>query len=96
MATDLSALTAALTAGRDLAPDEAAAAASAMADAQVADAVKESFLLALALKGETAAEVTGFAKTYRALARRTDFGDWPAKGIDIVGTGGDRSGSFNI
>ncbi|MEY3949264.1 MAG: hypothetical protein RJB43_619, partial [Verrucomicrobiota bacterium] len=96
MATDLPALTAALTAGRDLAPDEAAAAALSMADAQVADAVKEAFLLALARKGETAAEVTGFAKTYQSLARRTDFGDWPAKGIDIVGTGGDRSGSFNI
>ena len=74
MATDLPALTAALTAGRDLAPDEAAAAALSMADAQVADAVKEAFLLALARKGETAAEVTGFAKTYRSLARRTDFG----------------------
>ena len=96
MALDLPALTAALTTGRDLAPGEAAAAASAMADPQVADASKEAFLLALARKGETAAEVTGFAKTYRALARRTDFGDWPAKGIDIVGTGGDRSGSFNI
>ncbi|MSS99275.1 MAG: anthranilate phosphoribosyltransferase [Opitutia bacterium] len=96
MASDLSALTAALTAGRDLAPDEAVAAAAAMADAQVADAAKEAFLLALARKGETAAEVTGFAQTYRELARTVDFGDWPARGIDIVGTGGDRSGSFNI
>jgi anthranilate phosphoribosyltransferase len=67
-----------------------------MADAAVTDADKAAFLLALARKGETAAEVTGFARTYRDLARRTDFGDWPAKAIDIVGTGGDRSGSFNI
>ena len=96
MASDLSALTAALTAGRDLAPAEAAAAASAMADAQVDAAAKEAFLLALARKGETAAEVAGFARTYRDLARRVDFGAWPAKAVDIVGTGGDRSGSFNI
>ena len=96
MDSDLSALTAALTAGRDLAPAEAAAAASAMADAQVGDAAKEAFLLALARKGETAAEVAGFARTYRDLARRVDFGAWPAKAVDIVGTGGDRSGSFNI
>ncbi len=96
MASDLSALTAALTAGRDLAPAEAAAAASAMADAQVGDAAKEAFLVALARKGETAAEVAGFARTYRDLARRVDFGAWPAKAVDIVGTGGDRSGSFNI
>lgn len=96
MALELSALTAALTAGRDLAPAEAATAAAAMAAASVPDAAKEAFLLALANKGETAAEVTGFAQTYRGLARRIDFGDWPARGIDIVGTGGDRSGSFNI
>lgn len=96
MALALPDLTAALTAGRDLAPAEAAAAALAMADAAVTDADKAAFLLALARKGETAAEVTGFARTYRDLARRTDFGDWPAKAIDIVGTGGDRSGSFNI
>jgi len=96
MPSDLAALTAALSAGRDLAPAEAASAAAAMTDAAVADAAKEAFLLALARKGETAAEVTGFAKTYRDLARRVDFGDWPARGLDIVGTGGDRSGSFNI
>ncbi|MEY3547891.1 MAG: hypothetical protein RLZZ552_258, partial [Verrucomicrobiota bacterium] len=96
MALALPDLTAALSAGRDLAPAEAAAAALAMADAAVTDADKAAFLLALARKGETAAEVTGFARTYRDLARRTDFGDWPAKAIDIVGTGGDRSGSFNI
>ena len=96
MALALPDLTAALSAGRDLAPAEAAAAALAMADATVTDADKAAFLLALARKGETAAEVTGFARTYRDLARRTDFGDWPARSIDIVGTGGDRSGSFNI
>lgn len=96
MAPALPDLTAALSAGRDLAPAEAAAAALAMADAAVTDADKAAFLLALARKGETAAEVTGFARTYRDLARRTDFGEWPAKAIDIVGTGGDRSGSFNI
>ncbi|MFN5057157.1 MAG: anthranilate phosphoribosyltransferase [Verrucomicrobiota bacterium] len=96
MALALPDLTAALSAGRDLAPAEAAAAALAMADATVTDPDKAAFLLALARKGETAAEVTGFARTYRDLARRTDFGDCPAKSIDIVGTGGDRSGSFNI
>jgi anthranilate phosphoribosyltransferase len=96
MALDLPALTAALSAGRDLAPAEADSAALAMAEAAVTDAEKAAFLLALARKGETAEEVTGFARTYRDLARRTDFGDWPAKSIDIVGTGGDRSGSFNI
>jgi len=96
MALDLSALTTAIAAGRDLSPAEATASALAMVDAGISDAEKEAFLLALSRKGETAAEVTGFAQTYRDLARRVDFGTWPARGIDIVGTGGDRSGSFNI
>jgi anthranilate phosphoribosyltransferase len=63
---------------------------------EVADVEKEAFLLALANKGETADEVLGFAKTYRGLARQVVWGNWPQRGIDIVGTGGDRSGSFNI
>ena len=93
---DLPALTQALAAGRALTPAEAAGAAAAMVEAGVTDAAKEAFLLALATRGETATEVTAFAQTYRALARRIDFGDVPARAIDIVGTGGDRSGSFNI
>ena len=96
MPTDLSALTVLAAAGRDLSRAQAAAAARTMTDPSVGDDLKEAFLLALAEKGESADEVTGFAETYRALARSVDFGDWPARGIDIVGTGGDRSGSFNI
>ncbi len=93
---DLPNLTQALVAGRSLTPAEAAAAAAAMVAADVPDAAKEAFLLALATRGETATEVTAFAQAYRGLARQIDFGDVPARAIDIVGTGGDRSGSFNI
>ncbi len=93
---DLPSLTQALVAGRSLTPAEAATAAAAMVEAGISDADKEAFLLALAKRGETATEVTAFAQTYRGLARRIDFGDVPARAIDIVGTGGDRSGSFNI
>jgi len=96
MALDLPTLTAALEAGRDLTSVEAGAAAVAMTETTVADASKEAFLLALARKGETAVEVAAFAHAYRDRARRVDFGDVPAAAIDIVGTGGDRSGSFNI
>lgn len=93
---DLPNLTQALVAGRSLTPAEAASAAAAMVAADVTDAAKEAFLLALATRGETATEVTAFAQAYRGLARQIDFGDVPARAIDIVGTGGDRSGSFNI
>ena len=93
---DLPGLTKALADGRPLTPAEAAFAAGAMVEVGVTDASKEAFLLALAKRGETATEVTAFAQTYRGLARQVDFGDAPARAIDIVGTGGDRSGSFNI
>lgn len=93
---DLPSLTTALAAGRTLTPSEANFAAGTMADLSISDAQKEAFLLALAQRGETAIEVTAFAQTYRGLARQVDFGAVPAQAIDIVGTGGDRSGSFNI
>jgi len=93
---DLPDLTKALVAGRSLTSAEAAFAANAMVAVGVPDAEKEAFLLALARRGETATDVTAFAQTYRGLARQVDFGDKPAQAIDIVGTGGDRSGSFNI
>ena len=96
MASELAALTADVSAGNDLDPVASSAAAHAMADDTIPDGSKEAFLIALARKGETAQEVIGFARTYRGLARRVDFCGWPATGIDIVGTGGDRSGSFNI
>ncbi len=52
-------------------------------------------LVAMRAKGETPAEVRGFAKAMRALAKRPEIP--PGKPVvDIVGTGGDRSGSLNL
>jgi anthranilate phosphoribosyltransferase len=52
-----------------------------------------TFLTALRLKGETPDEIAGMASVMRAKATPVKI-TGPA--IDIVGTGGDRSGSFNI
>src|SRR5579863_3398872 len=54
-----------------------------------------ALLTALRAKGVTPAEVRGFAAAMRALARRPEL---PAglDAIDIVGTGGDASGSLNL
>lgn len=92
----LSQFTAAAAAGRGLSRDEASRAALALVSPEASDGEREAFLLALARKGETAEEVLGFAAAYRGICRRPDFGDLPSRAIDIVGTGGDRSGSFNI
>ncbi len=52
------------------------------------------FLSALHRKGETVAEVAGAAAAMRECMTRLPGGD--ARSIDVVGTGGDSSGTFNI
>ena len=54
-----------------------------------------ALLAALRAKGVTAAEVRGFAGAMRALARKPALPPSP-DAIDIVGTGGDSSGSLNL
>ncbi|MCW8969940.1 MAG: anthranilate phosphoribosyltransferase, partial [Rhodospirillales bacterium] len=51
------------------------------------------FLMALRVRGETVDEITGAARIMRAKALHVDA---PGGSIDIVGTGGDASGTFNI
>jgi len=52
-----------------------------------------AFLMALRVRGETVEEITGAVRVMRAKALRVEA---PDDAIDIVGTGGDASGSFNI
>jgi len=51
------------------------------------------FLMALRVRGEAVSEVTGAVSTMRAKMLPVVA---PADAIDIVGTGGDNSGSYNI
>jgi len=53
------------------------------------------FLIALRAKGETVDEVAAAAGVMRSLADEVDIDD-AHRAIDIVGTGGDASGTFNI
>src|SRR5581483_11629608 len=67
----------------------------------LASAVPEMELAALlgamAGRGETAAEIAGFAQTLRALATPLPLSDEErATIVDTCGTGGDGSGTFNI
>jgi len=52
-----------------------------------------ALVIALRIKGETVDEIIGFAKTMRARAVTVQT-DGPV--IDVVGTGGDGSGTFNV
>ena len=54
-----------------------------------------ALLTALRMKGVTAAEVRGFAGAMRSLARKPSLAEG-LDAIDIVGTGGDASGSLNL
>jgi anthranilate phosphoribosyltransferase len=84
-----------LLAGTDLTEAEAGDLMRALTDEALAPAMAGALLVALRAKGESAAEVRGFATAMRGLAHRFD----PPPGlaaVDIVGTGGDSSGSLNL
>jgi anthranilate phosphoribosyltransferase len=81
--------------GADLTEDEAGELLRAMATGEVEPALAGALLVALRSKGESAAEIRGFALAMRALARRPDIESGPGY-VDVVGTGGDASGSLNL
>jgi anthranilate phosphoribosyltransferase len=81
--------------GRDLGEAEAGGLLRALTDAALAPAMAGALLAALRAKGITADEVRGFAGAMRSLARRPELPPG-APAIDVVGTGGDASGSFNL
>jgi anthranilate phosphoribosyltransferase len=78
----------------DLSSEEAAAAMSEVMEGRAAEAQIAGFLIALAMKGERPAEIVGLARTMRAHAVKLSR-PFPQV-FDCCGTGGDRSGTFNI
>jgi anthranilate phosphoribosyltransferase len=78
----------------DLSSDEAAAAMAVIMRGEAAPAQIAGLLVALSMKGERPAELVGFARTMRAEA--VPLSEPVAGTVDTCGTGGDRSGSFNI
>src|SRR5260221_10039806 len=90
---DLRMLLAKVAAGDRLSEAEAAAAFDAMMSGDATPAQMGGFLMALRVRGETVAEITGAARTMRAKAAHIEA---PPGAIDTVGTGGDGAGTFNI
>ena len=91
-------LTKQVATGRELDRAQIADAVRALLDEAVTDEVKAEFLTALARKGETAAEIAGFALELRARAvdpqiDPVKFGDIV---MDVCGTGADLAHTFNI
>ncbi len=66
-----------------------------LTDPEVPPALAGALLAAVRAKGVTPEELRGFPLGMRSLARRPAIVD-TAGSVDIVGTGGDKSGSFNL
>ncbi len=84
-----------LVGGTHLSEQEATDLLIALTDESLPSPMAGALLAALRTKGETAAEVRGFATAMRKLAKRPTIPDG-ARGVDVVGTGGDGSGSLNL
>lgn len=83
-----------LARGEALVFDEAAGAMSEIMDGEATPAQIAGLVIALRMKGETVEEIAGLARVMRSRATPVDVGNIEV--IDTCGTGGDRSGTFNI
>jgi anthranilate phosphoribosyltransferase len=86
-------LIAKVAAGAQLTRAEAAAAFDSMLSGDVTPSQIGGFLMALRVRGEGVEEITGAVTAMRGKMLRVEA---PEGAIDIVGTGGDGSGSYNV
>ncbi|MFZ2102312.1 MAG: anthranilate phosphoribosyltransferase [Oricola sp.] len=80
-------------AGQALTREEARAAFDVMMSGNATPSQIGGFLMALRVRGETIDEITGAVTVMREKMTRVSA---PEDAIDIVGTGGDNSGSYNV
>jgi len=93
VADDFKALIAKVATGATLTREEAAAAFDRMMSGEATPSQMGGLLMALRVRGETVDEITGAVTTMRSKMLGVKA---PPGAIDVVGTGGDASGSFNI
>jgi anthranilate phosphoribosyltransferase len=79
--------------GGTLSLDEARLAMGEVMDGAATPAQLAALLMGLRMRGETVDELAGFATAMRERVVRVDA---PEGTVDVVGTGGDGSGTFNI
>jgi anthranilate phosphoribosyltransferase len=79
--------------GGTLSMDEARQAMGSVMDGEATPAQLAALLMGLRMRGETVDELAGFAAAMRERVVRVEA---PTGAIDVVGTGGDGSGTFNI
>lgn len=79
--------------GGTLTMDQARLAMGAVMDGEATPSQLAAMLMGLRMRGETIDELAGFASAMRERVLRVEA---PAGAIDVVGTGGDGSNTFNI
>jgi anthranilate phosphoribosyltransferase len=90
---DMKALVGHVATGASLTEDQAEAAFNIIMSGDATPAQVGGFLMALRVRGETVAEITGAARAMRAKAHKITA---PDGAMDNVGTGGDGTGTYNI
>src|SRR3954464_3995171 len=90
---ELKALIGKVATGATLSREEAASAFDSMMSGEATPSQMGGLLMALRVRGETVEEITGAVSTMRAKMLRVQA---PANAVDVVGTGGDGSGSVNV
>ena len=90
---DLKALIGQAASGASLSREQAAMAFDLMMSGEATPSQMGGLLMAMRVRGETIDEITGAVSAMRSKMVRVDA---PPDAIDVVGTGGDSSGSYNI
>src|SRR3981081_4552635 len=90
---DLKAIIGKVATGATLSRDEAASAFDIIMSGEATPSQLGGLLMALRVRGETVDEITGAVSAMRAKMLRVTA---PADAVDVVGTGGDGSGSVNV
>lgn len=93
LVTDFKPYIAVLASGAPLARDEARAAFSLIFEGAATPAQLAAFAMGLRMRGETVDEIIGAAEAMRAVMTAVEA---PPEAMDIVGTGGDGAGTYNI
>ncbi len=90
---ELKALIGQVATGAQMTREQAAAAFDSMMSGEATPSQMGGLLMALRVRGETVDEITGAVAAMRAKMLQVSA---PPNAIDVVGTGGDASGSYNV
>src|SRR5690242_10924502 len=90
---DLKSIIAKVATGATLSREEAASAFDSLMSGEATPSQMGGLLMALRVRGETVDEITGAVSAMRSKMVRVAA---PPEAVDIVGTGGDGSGSVNV